>query len=141
MTKKSLKKTNTRKNKINKSRTMKRGAKKGGLFNRVGSMYNQTSVQTYCCDSKTSLNNGLNEGQKCSKSRSGQCYPGYSGKSYKFRCYNNGNEDLKNVGELSNRKQQCKYVSGVLGKVGNSTVNLAGVTGSVVKAVATTATM
>ena len=132
MTKKSLKKTNTRKR---KTRTMK----KGGLFNRVGSMYNQTRVQTYCCDSKKTLDNGSNEGQTCSKSRTGQCYPGYSGKSYKFRCYDNGNNDLKNVGEVSNKKQQCKYISGVLGKVGNTTVNVAAVTGNVAKSVATTA--
>lgn len=129
-----LKKTKTRKN---KSRTMR----KGGLFNRVGSIYNQTSVQTYCCDSKKSDNYGFNEGKTCSKSRTGQCYPGYSGKSYKFRCYNNGNNDLKSVGEVSNRKQQCKYVSGVLGKVGNSTVNVASATGSVIATAATTATL
>jgi hypothetical protein len=105
-------------------------------------------TKTYCCDSKTSNGKFMsttNVGKKCKPSATGQCYPGYFGESYKFRCFNvndnaiNDNteramitegrmnaDDVKYEKNLNPNKDiianpgdsTCTYVTGSLAKVG-----------------------
>lgn len=102
---------------------MKGKSKRGGfLSSRLQSLQQGTKTATYCCDSKqSSFSDGTNVGSNCKPSPGlGQCYPGYSGQSYKFRCFNNDEtKDHSTISELQNEEngEKCEYVSGALSKV------------------------
>lgn len=116
------KRVRTRKNK----RTMKKRTGKGGFLLRTASVLGNTQVQTYCCDSKNSDADGYNTGYDCSKSKTGQCNIGYGlGKNYKFRCYNNRNQNLTTIDEQNNTAN-CKYIAGITGKIGSTIKNVVG---------------
>ena len=116
----------TRRHKLRKNkRTMKKRMRKGGFLLRTSSIMDGTQVQTYCCDSKSS-DTGYNVGKNCSKSITGQCNIGYGvGKNYKFRCYDNKNQNLTTIDERDNTGK-CKYIAGVTGKIGSSILNVVG---------------
>ena len=101
---------------------MKRKSKKGGfLSSRFQALQQGTKTLTYCCDGKQSnFNDGTNIGSNCKPSPGlGQCYPGYSGQSYKFRCFNHDDtKDHSTISELQNQEngEKCEYVSGALSK-------------------------
>jgi hypothetical protein len=78
------------------------------------------NIKTFCCDSKTTIANGYNEGLQCQPSWTGQCsaVPG-TGQNYKFRCYNTISGTENNPRERitdSDYGENCKYVAGMLGK-------------------------
>ena len=113
-------------------RSIKRN-KKGGFLNRFDSIADNTKVKTFCCKNKENVG-GLqlgttqtNKGEECDPSHSGQCYPN----QYKFRCYDtkttideNGNEIVAYKDEINEGDgEKCKYVAGVVGKIGSTLGN------------------
>jgi len=118
--------------------------KKGGFFNRIQSIYNNTKVQTFCCENKTSGSQlgttTSNKGTNCDPSDSGQCNVA-TGKTYKFRCFDikkkmdeNGNEIVgRDVIDEAKNDEQCKYVAGVVGKVGSTVGNVGSTVGTAIK--------
>ena len=98
------------------------------MFDRWQGIWQGNTVKTFCCDSKSSTQvpgrvRGSNLGNNCKPSLTGQCYPGYSGQSYKFRCYNtqmlgtdqngyrNGTVGDRIQINESDQGEQCKYVA------------------------------
>ena len=103
-------------------------------------------TKTYCCDSKTSNGKFMsttNVGKNCKPSATGQCYPGYFGESYKFRCFNvndnaiNDNTERAMITEGrmtqkdAEREIQLNPNTEIIANPGNSTCTY--VTGSLAK--------
>jgi hypothetical protein len=95
--------------------------KKGGVFQNITSRLSGEKTQTFCCDAKESqFKDGTNIGNNCKPSMTGQCYPGYSGESYKFRCFNyNGTADHTVISEENppTEGEKCEYISGAAAKL------------------------
>ena len=115
---------------MRKARTAKR-KRKGGFAYRMLSLLDGSKVKTFCCrtkDSEAGVTDS-NKGYDCKPSLTGQCVasPGSLGldiHSYKFRCFNTDNlrnrEVIKEGGV-----ENCKYVSSLAGKFGNTVANVA----------------
>lgn len=96
-------------------------SKKGGFFQNISQRFNGNKTQTFCCEKKESqYKDGTNSGYNCKPSMTSQCYPGYNGESYKFRCFNyDENTDHTNISEqnVGSNGEKCEYISGSLSKL------------------------